>query len=61
MVDHSRGGGISRHAAQIGETGIRLRQGDAAMLLDRAHPHRAVAAGPRQDDAHRPLTLVLGQ
>ena len=39
----------------------RLRQGQPALFFDRSKSQSAIAAAPRQDDAHRVLALVVGK
>jgi len=61
LVDQSRGGGAGRHAAHGDMVETCLRHGEAAVLLDRPQPARAVAARARQHDADRAVALVFSQ
>ena len=60
IVDHAGGDRAARHAVELGRFGF-LRHHHAGLALDRARAQRAVAAGAREHDADRALTLVLGQ
>ena len=59
-VDLAGGDGARRHAVVLG-VGRRLRDDDAAMLLQARDAGRSVAAGAREHDADRPLAVGLGQ
>ena len=52
--------GAAWHPVELGR-GRLLHQGEASDFLDCPQAQRAIAAHPRQDDAHAPLALVLGQ
>src|SRR5258706_14955687 len=56
-VDALRGDCIARHPVVLGA--LVLRESDAADCLDLAQPHRAVAAGARQNYAYRNAALIL--
>jgi hypothetical protein len=53
--------GALRHSGQRMAVIFGLRQGKAAVLLDRRGAQGAVTSGARQDDADRVLTLIFGQ
>ncbi len=60
QVDEAGGRSTPGHA-RMGRRRDVLRHGQAAVLLDRLDPDRALVAGAGQDDADRVLALVLGE
>jgi hypothetical protein len=58
-VDHAGGNGCTGHAVVRGVLG-RLRQGDAAALLDAGKAHGTVAAGARHHDADGAFLVHFG-
>ncbi len=61
QVDEPAGHGARWHAVVSRAAGaVSLRDGQAALLLDRLDAERSVGAGSRQDDAHRALVPLLG-
>jgi hypothetical protein len=58
-IDAAGGDGALRHASVLG--GIVLREGDAALGLDRIEAGRAVGQRAREDDADRAVVALLGE
>lgn len=56
VVHHAGGDGAAHHAVVLG---IRLRQRQPAVLLDRAQPLGAIATGAGEDDAGSIFALVV--
>ena len=60
VVDQPGGDGTGGHAVKLARRGA-LHHHHATRVLDGAQPQRAIAAGARKHDAHRPLALVFCQ
>ena len=61
VIDQAGCRGIVRHTAHGGVIRLGLGKGQAAILLDGLQTKRSVAAGSREDDANRIVSLILGQ
>ncbi|MNI33324.1 hypothetical protein D3C73_872690 [compost metagenome] len=59
-VHQTSGNGGQRHAVELSITGF-LYQRDAALFLDPRQPHRAIAAGARQDNAKGVFLVHVSQ